>query len=128
MNNADIIVHIPGGSNVNGKCVIEDMFNPSDFEGEPKRDVDIGGVNNVKAEGCAVVDGWTSASWRRNLHTGDNKTDWDITDIAGYARVIIAHGVADSTGFGYHGFGNTGTCKLNLFNGSLAEPCRVFWS
>jgi hypothetical protein len=41
----------------------------SDFEGTPKRDVDIGGKDDVLSYACAGPDaaGWTSASFTRKV-------------------------------------------------------------
>merc|ERR1712113_631777 len=125
MNTADIIAATwdESGSGIDA-CTVTDMFNPSNFEGYPKRDTDINGTQDVTSHGCSVINGWTHASWSRALSTGDTR-DWDIKDI-GFSRIILAHG--KSKQFGYHGFGNTGTCKLGLFTGALKEPCKVFWS
>jgi hypothetical protein len=122
MNNADIVV-ASWNSSESAKCDVEDMFNDSNFEGAPKRDVDIGGTDDVLGFSCAVVQGWTKATFTRKLLTGD-KRDWEIKD--GYNHVIIAHGKSRS--FGYHGKNSTGTCKVNFFDGTLQEPCKVFWS
>jgi hypothetical protein len=121
MNHADIIVASWNSSTAT--CNVEDMFNDSNFEGMPKRDTDIGGTDDVLGFSCAVENGWTKATFTRKLQTGD-KRDWEIKD--SFNHVIIAHGASPS--FAYHGTNSTGTCKVNFFDGTLKEPCKIFWS
>ena len=131
MNHADIVVASWNGTGTS--CTVRDYFNPSDFEGAPKLDVDIGGTDDILSFGCAAAagsGGWSSASWSRRLTTADTAHDWPVADDAstGYAHVIIAHGQKGERALAYHGFGSTGTCKLRLWNGTLVEPCKVFWT
>ena len=127
MNHADIVVA------TFSPCQVRDYFVNSNFEVPPSLDTSLGGHDDVLSYECnyrtqQLFDaGWTSATFERKLCTGDNATDWQVKE--GVSRVIIAHGKpGEARVLSYHGFGATATCKLNLFNGTLSEPCKVFWS
>ena len=62
MNHADIITASWSDAAGMGKCSVDDCFNDSNFEKEPKRDIDIGGSDDVVDFSCNVTDGFRSAS------------------------------------------------------------------
>ena len=85
MNHADIVV----ASIVNGTCNVDDYFNDSNFEGQPKLDTDLGGRNDVLSHSCSFQTGLSEATFSRKISTGDSK-DWPVDK--GFQHIIIAHG------------------------------------
>jgi len=97
-------------------CNISDYTNQTPNSTQPKIDTNYpGGANDVIDFNCARTGTVSTATWSRNLNTGD-KYDW-VIPVSGWQHVLFAHGQTDS--FTYHGNPNREMGHLDFSNGQF---------